>query len=844
MQGMLHGHHILVAIVAGCSLFRADKAYQTVAYASEPDDFVQWREGLRKERIHDTRSNPQYGTEWLVHDLAGLGYSTPENATGHGFAWYVRYSAPCPKVPKVLASGHGLMRICRELPLLKDKTQQKKKLERFAADIDDETWHAPGSSNAASARFRGALCIPNSLTLGMFFPRTFHANTELGAFQEMATAHPDMQFILKIRRSEASRGMQVLTAAEAVAWASQATAEAREKTVLQQYLHRPSLWEGRKYSLRTHAVIISTEPLLVLYRDGEVKRCLEPYDSPAPGLERFAQLTNSARQHPQYEAMTRRWGYHIAWRRWAQWMAARRGASFVGAVVRPMLKAQMRYMLASYLYQSASTVPAMPFVTLQHMCFDFMLDDVGRVWLHESNAGCSLYAPGTSEADDPVQRDLRTTAMQLAEELLYVHRRSLCFYQPSARRAPVACTPFHPRNTSAPHRGLLAAEPVGAAALRRADWGQFEVLLDAMGGCGAAAPAYSLGLFSRGLLKQRQPRYALTTDHVQSVHQLVDAVQALAESGALRACGVFAAIIGGQSFLSALGRLPSAPRHVLLVDRHLPQIRWAQFVLNLVLLTPTRDAFVSRLFGRPGARQLCEALDPAATAALRRWASAPNATDVDALRRRLMNQTLGVMETPCDREIVAAVRDRLLGPVSPEVLDLWEYMVCDPTAKPRLLPVHVCSHRTYCPELPQGKGMGIKLLGKAAQALHVGAGWLESADSYMRLREQLRSISSLQFRTLDLMQLWKSGLPFLPQEEEDAAAVLYTTNALFNVNFFGWPKSTQFLRQLAQQRPGPIFVLGLLEKKDRLPQSLWCCRIIDKKVGECAIPAAQCPALR
>lgn len=60
----------------------------------------------------------------------------------------------------------------------------------------------------------------------------------------------------------------------------------------------------QEFSIRTYAVIISSKSLIVLYRDGEIKRCLEEYYNPTAGLEQFAKYTNSAcKAHPNYEQL-------------------------------------------------------------------------------------------------------------------------------------------------------------------------------------------------------------------------------------------------------------------------------------------------------------------------------------------------------------------------------------------------------------------------------------------------------------------------------------------------------------------------------------------------------------
>ncbi|KRX07752.1 Major facilitator superfamily domain, general substrate transporter [Pseudocohnilembus persalinus] len=53
----------------------------------------------------------------------------------------------------------------------------------------------------------------------------------------------------------------------------------KQKLYVEEYMHNPFLWDGKKIDHRSFALIASTDPLVVLYQDGFVKRCIENYDN-------------------------------------------------------------------------------------------------------------------------------------------------------------------------------------------------------------------------------------------------------------------------------------------------------------------------------------------------------------------------------------------------------------------------------------------------------------------------------------------------------------------------------------------------------------------------------------
>src|SRR5688572_6306954 len=67
--------------------------------------------------------------------------------------------------------------------------------------------------------------------------------------------------------------------------------EAKQKMIVQKYINNPYLYEGRKFVIRTWAIIISQKPLVVLYHDGTLLRCIPQY---APFVKRDGSFKQAA----------------------------------------------------------------------------------------------------------------------------------------------------------------------------------------------------------------------------------------------------------------------------------------------------------------------------------------------------------------------------------------------------------------------------------------------------------------------------------------------------------------------------------------------------------------------
>ncbi len=151
--------------------------------------------------------------------------------------------------------------------------------------------HTPGNhaltvksrlyQNLDAARRRAPLELQDRLR---FFPRSYLMPEDYHALQRDAFTAPERRWIIKPKSLSRGRGISVAADAGIV--------PVDAKMMVQEYLKRPHLYDGRKYVLRCYLAIMSVEPLRVyLYKEGFVKLASEPYrDSDFDNL--YAHLTN------------------------------------------------------------------------------------------------------------------------------------------------------------------------------------------------------------------------------------------------------------------------------------------------------------------------------------------------------------------------------------------------------------------------------------------------------------------------------------------------------------------------------------------------------------------------
>ena len=104
-----------------------------------------------------------------------------------------------------------------------------------------------------------------------FFPKTYSMPEEYFDLQEAAADNPDWMWIQKPRNLSRGRGIEMVQHMETVPLDS--------SWIIQQYLHKPHLWDGYKYVLRCYILVTSVEPLrFYWYHEGSAKLTSEKFN--------------------------------------------------------------------------------------------------------------------------------------------------------------------------------------------------------------------------------------------------------------------------------------------------------------------------------------------------------------------------------------------------------------------------------------------------------------------------------------------------------------------------------------------------------------------------------------
>lgn len=136
-----------------------------------------------------------------------------------------------------------------------------------------------------------------------------------------AKANPEAIWILKPSRGLGGKGIEFVRGCAALRERLFPASEADcaglyplEGWVVQRYIERPLLLQGRKFDMRAYCLVARTEPHLWFFHPGYCKVALDPYDLTADLSSdgaRFSHLTNACvqRTHPDYRTSHR--GQHI-----------------------------------------------------------------------------------------------------------------------------------------------------------------------------------------------------------------------------------------------------------------------------------------------------------------------------------------------------------------------------------------------------------------------------------------------------------------------------------------------------------------------------------------------------
>jgi len=223
--------------------------------------------------------------------------------------------------------------------------------------------------------------------------------------------------------------------------------EAKQKMIAQKYINNPYLFESRKFIIRTWAIIVSSQPMMVLYHDGALLRSMPPY-SPFTkrdgSYKRAAHFTNAQSTH---KGTLRSSSLYATFGQFQQWLDKQHKESptFVRDSLRPRLKARMIYALYAMMRPTSGTAdlgedetaeggPAdlvkksakLPpdVVVVQPICFDFLLDADSKLWLLgvQTTGTCAVNLGGDSFRPPwkiAMQTALADRLVDLGEEMIW-----------------------------------------------------------------------------------------------------------------------------------------------------------------------------------------------------------------------------------------------------------------------------------------------------------------------------------------------------------------------------------------------------------------------------------------
>lgn len=128
----------------------------------------------------------------------------------------------------------------------------------------------------------------------------------------------------------------------------------------------------------------------MLYHDGLVNMCMEPYNS--THFTRTSHLTNVQAENKEFQV--RPFDAFSSLEHFQHYLLQKqmKSARYVDQTLRKRLKDIMTFAIYSFIDEKSEMDPELRnrYVTYQVMCFDFMIDSKFQVWLHEVTSICNL----------------------------------------------------------------------------------------------------------------------------------------------------------------------------------------------------------------------------------------------------------------------------------------------------------------------------------------------------------------------------------------------------------------------------------------------------------------------
>lgn len=244
-------------------------------------------------------------------------------------------------------------------------------------------------------------------------PTTFLSQRPSERLQALteAMACPDGIWILKPSRGLGGKGIELVKGAPALRDRLFPEREADtghhplDGWVVQRYIERPLLLQGRKFDIRAYVLIARTEPHLWFFHPGYCKVALEAYDARADLSDdrmRYVHLTNACvqRTHPEYSA---RRGQHI-------WSLAEAESELHGSGRWPVSEAfwpqfhQAMKGIAAQMYRASRHLLERRRGYFDLLGFDFLIDEQMELKLLEVNSNPAMFFDSSPTLEELVPR--------------------------------------------------------------------------------------------------------------------------------------------------------------------------------------------------------------------------------------------------------------------------------------------------------------------------------------------------------------------------------------------------------------------------------------------------------
>lgn len=291
-----------------------------------------------------------------------------------------------------------------------NKGQQLRTKQRFVAKKAVVFLKGRNSTGDVGLRKKPMECSYDSLRLQPIQHRLYYKE-ECDAFTKKV--EHKFTFILKPETGSQGQGITFHSSVNSVSRKvpqffpchENVSINAVDRFLVQEYIARPLLIHRSKFDVRVYMFVASTQPWIVFYREGYLRRSLHPYNPEAK--DRAVYLTNT-----HYQSMKE--GFKLSDHIWTfdrlQDYLTKNGVSgarYVDSILTPYIKR-----VANFVFQSARTKLKRRKGTFHIFGLDFMIDDRFRVHFIEANG-----YPGFTWSINYDTRGLVTDIMDLVLEL-------------------------------------------------------------------------------------------------------------------------------------------------------------------------------------------------------------------------------------------------------------------------------------------------------------------------------------------------------------------------------------------------------------------------------------------